>query len=104
MSQAQPAVEAAREPLPVRVKVDYLPAAEPYQHRYPLTTVLESIRSAAMEFFGVQDRQERDTYRYFLEFEGERLTDTARTLGEIVGERHKHAHFNLIEEITPGAR
>lgn len=103
MSQAQSAVEAARKPQPVRVTVDYLPAAEPYRHAYSLTTVLESIRVAAMEFFGVQDRQERDTYRYYLEFEGERLTDTTRTLGEVIGERHKRAHFNLIEEITPGA-
>ncbi|MGH9919850.1 MAG: hypothetical protein ACRD6W_13430 [Nitrososphaerales archaeon] len=59
-----------------------------------------------MAFFGVHDRQERDTYRYFLEFHGERITDTAQTLGHFADEHclKDEAHFNLVEEITPGAK
>lgn len=87
----------------MRVTVSYLPAAASFRKSYPRDTVLEEIRVQAMRFFGVEDRQERDTYRYYLEFEGERITDTSRTLGEVIGERRQSAHFNLIEEITPGA-
>lgn len=103
MAQADPAAQAANENRPVQVTVNYLPAAGPFREEYPHGAILETMRGQAMEFFGVQDRQERDTYRYYLEFEGERLTDTSQTLGDLVGERRRGAHFNLIEEITPGA-
>src|SRR2546422_10425684 len=103
MSQAESAVQAAKRTRPVRVTVSYLPAAAPFRESYSPDTVLEDIRGAAMVFFEVKDRQERDTYRYYLEFEGERLTDTSRTLGDVIGERRRGVHFNLIEEITPGA-
>ena len=103
MGQAESAVHAAKETRQVRVTVSYLPAAAPFREEYPNETVLEDIRGQAMGFFQVQDRTERDTYRYYLEFEGERLADTSGTLGDLIGQRRRGAHFNLIEEITPGA-
>lgn len=86
----------------VKVTVDYLPASEAFRHEYTRETVLETIRSQAMAFFGVADRQERDTYKYYLEHDGHRITDTSVTLGSVVGEHAHAAHFNLVEEITPG--
>lgn len=103
MGQAAPAAKAAKKSDPVHVTVNYLPAAAPYKEEHQHETVLETIRAQAMGFFGVQDRQERDTYRYYLEFEGQRLANANQTLGELIGEKRRGAHFNLIEEITPGA-
>jgi hypothetical protein len=103
MGQAETSAQAAKESRPVHVTVNYLPAAEPFREEFQHEAVLETVRAQAMEFFGVQDRQERDTYRYYLEFEGDRLSNTSQTLGDLIGERRRGAHFNLIEEITPGA-
>jgi hypothetical protein len=86
----------------VKVTVDYLPAAEAFHGEYARETVLETLRSEAMSFFGVADRQERDTYRYYLEHAGRRFTDTSVALGSVVEEHARAAHFNLVEEITPG--
>jgi hypothetical protein len=86
----------------VKVTIDYLPASEAFHGEYRRETALETIRSEAMTFFGVADRQERDTYRYYLEHGGHRITDTSVTLGSVVGEHARGAHFNLVEEITPG--
>jgi hypothetical protein len=87
----------------VEVIVHYLPATAPFRHEYPRSTVVETVRAAAMNFFGVKDRQERDTYRYFLEFEGRRLTNTSQTLEQLLGPHRHEATFHLIEQITPGA-
>jgi hypothetical protein len=89
-------------PPPVQVTVDYLPATKPFHNDFPETTTLETVRTEAMTFFGVRDRQERDTYRYFLEFEKARITNTAQTLRDLLGSNRRGAHFNLIEEVTPG--
>lgn len=88
----------------INVKVAYLPAAHPFHDRYDEDTVAEVVRAAAMAFFGVADRQERDTYKYFLELDGVRI-DTSETLEHLVQEQHhgRELHFNLVEEITPGA-
>lgn len=94
-------IEAATKQT-VKVTVDYLPAAEAFHGEFTRETVLETIRSEAMSFFGVADRQERDTYRYYLEHDGRRITDTSVTLGSVVEEHAHAAHFNLVEEITPG--
>jgi hypothetical protein len=102
MGQAESAVVEAKEPRAVRVTVSYLPAAAPFRDEFPRESTLEQVRVQAMGFFGVQDRTERDTYRYYLEFDGERITDITRTLASLIGERRRGAHFNLIEEITPG--
>ncbi len=107
MSTAEqaPAQEADR-PQEFEVTVSYLPAAAPYHHRDAGYTILETVRTAAMAFFGVADRQERDTYRYFLEFSGARITDTSPTLAQFSEAHHHHGHelhFNLVEEITPGS-
>src|SRR5438309_1424913 len=71
----------------VQVTVEYLPAAAPFHHAYTGTTPLEVVRADAMSFFGVRDRQERDTYRYFLEFDHARVTNTAQTLDQLLGKR-----------------
>jgi hypothetical protein len=87
----------------VQVTVDYLPATHPFHQAFPEDTRLEVVRTHAMGFFGVQDRQERDTYRYFLEFDKNRITDTNQTLGQLLGPHRQGAHFHLIEEITAGS-
>src|SRR5882724_10309790 len=86
----------------VHVTVDYLPATKPFVQAYPATTIVETVRTDAMAFFGVRDRQERDTYRYFLELSGSRLTNTEQTLEQILGSHRRGAHFHLVEQITPG--
>lgn len=91
------------KPKTINTTVDYLPAAAPFKQGYSRETQVEVVRSEAMQFFGVSDRQERDTYRYYLDFEGQRLTDTSVELGALIGEKRRAAHFNLVEEITPGA-
>jgi hypothetical protein len=89
-------------PPPVQVTVDYLPATKPFHNDFVEATTLETVRTEAMNFFGVRDRQERDTYRYFLEFEKARITNTTQTLRELLGAERRGVHFNLIEEVTPG--
>jgi hypothetical protein len=91
---------------PVHVTVSYLPATHPFAHRLDDETTAETVRAEAMAFFHVSDRQERDTYRYFLELLGTRIVDTAVTLEYLLGEHHHEGHelhFHLIEEITPGS-
>jgi hypothetical protein len=104
-AEQAPAQEAA-QPAAFEVTVDYLPAAAPYHHRYAAEAILETVRTAAMAFFHVSDRQERDTYRYFLEFGGVRITDTSQTLAQLAEAHHHQGHelrFHLVEEITPGS-
>jgi hypothetical protein len=86
----------------IQVTVDYLPAAAPFHHRYTPETTVEAVRVAAMAFFGVQDRQERDTFRYFLEIGGTRITDTSQPISNFI-ERGHELHFHLVEQITPGS-
>jgi hypothetical protein len=90
------------DPREIQVTVDYLPAAAPFQHRYPPETTVETVRVAAMKFFGVQDRQDRDTYRYFLEISGTRITDTSQPISNFIEHGREH-HFHLVEQITPGS-
>ena len=87
---------------PVQVTVEYLPATKPFHNDFVETTTLETVRTEAMNFFGVRDRQERDTYKYFLEFEKARVTNTAQTLRQLLGPERRGTHFNLIEEVTKG--
>lgn len=87
----------------VRVTVNYLPANKAFHEAYPGTTTLATVRTDATKFFGVHDRQERDKYEYFLEFQGSRLTNTSQTLDQLLGSHPRRAEFNLIEQITPGA-
>ncbi|MGH9961663.1 MAG: hypothetical protein ACREBC_31810 [Pyrinomonadaceae bacterium] len=87
---------------PVQVTVDYLPATKPFHNDFVETTTLETVRTDAMNFFGVRDRQERDTYKYYLEFEKARVTNTTQTLRQLLGPERRGAHFNLIEEVTKG--
>src|SRR5689334_15633803 len=77
--------------------VDYLPATEDFTKEYVRTTVVETVRTDAKDFFGVRDRQERDTYHYYLVFRGERIQDTQVTLEQLVGEHEPKAHFSLVE-------
>ena|SRR5712692_8313612 len=86
----------------VQVTVNYLPATKAFHHPYPGTTTLTTVRKDAMAFFGVGDRQERDKYEYFLEFQGSRVTNTSQALDQLLGPHRRGAEFNLIEQITPG--
>ncbi len=87
----------------VDVAVDYLPATAAFHHEYSGAQTLDTVRSDAMVFFGVRDRQERDKYEYFLEFEGGRVTNTAQTLDDLLGPHKRKAEFHLVEQITPGS-
>ncbi|MGB8065005.1 MAG: hypothetical protein WCF26_24170 [Candidatus Sulfotelmatobacter sp.] len=86
----------------VEVTVEYLPAAEPFHRTYDGTATVGTVRSDAMTFFGVSDHRDRDTHQFFLEFNGERLTNMNQTLEQLLGPHRKGAHFNLVEQITPG--
>ena len=86
-----------------QVTVDYLPAAHPFHHSYDGSVTIATVRSEAMTFFGVSDHKDRDTHQFFLEFNGQRVTNTAQTLDQLLGPHRKGAHFNLVEQITPGA-
>ena len=90
------------DPREIQVTVDYLPAAAPFQHRYPPETTVETVRVAAMKFFGVQDRTERDTYHYCREIHGTRITDTSQPISNFLQHGHE-LHFHLVEQITPGS-
>jgi hypothetical protein len=85
----------------VKVDVDYLPATDDFEQEYSSETIVETIRTDAKNFFGVQDRQERDTYFYYLSFRGERVENTSVPLSQLV-KKAKAAHFSLVEQITAG--
>jgi hypothetical protein len=101
MSEATSTVEQRQE-APVRTEVSYLPATERFRAEYDGETLLATIRSQAMTFFQVSDHKDRDVHEFFLEFEGQRITDLGQTLEHLVHER-RHATFNLVEQITQGA-
>lgn len=87
----------------VEVTVEYLPAAKPFHREYPADETVGAIRTDAMAFFGVSDHRDRDTHQFFLEFRGQRLTNMTETLHQLLGPHHRGAHFNLVEQITPGS-
>lgn len=87
----------------VEVTADYLPATEDYKEGYPRQTLLETVRTGAKNFFGVEDRTEgRNQYAYYLVHSGERIQNTQMTLEQLIGEHARGAHFSLVEEITAG--
>jgi hypothetical protein len=86
----------------VKTEVDYLPATAPFEHRYDDETQVGIVRGEAMVFFKVQDFNDRNQHRFFLEFEGRRLTDLGQTIEQVASRERKHVKFTLIEEITPG--
>jgi len=102
MTAPQTGTARTGDPHEIQVTVDYLPAAAPFHDRFAPETTVETVRTAAMEFFSVQDRQDRDTYRYFLEAGGTRITDTSQPISNLV-EHGREIHFHLVEQITPGA-
>lgn len=87
----------------VQTTVEYLPATQPFHQAYRGETGLGAVRTGAMAFFHVSDHQDRDTHRFFLEFDHQRLTNMGETLDQLLGPHRRGAHFNLIEEITPGS-
>jgi hypothetical protein len=87
----------------VEVTVEYLPATKPFHRSYAEATTLGVVRADAMAFFGVSDHRDRDTHQFFLEFNGQRLTNMAETLEQLLGPHRKGAHFNVVEQITPGS-
>jgi hypothetical protein len=86
----------------IEVKVDYLPASAPFIRKYDDESVIETIRTDAMTFFGVKDFQDRNIHKFFLEFEGRVLEDTPQILKQLIGPHRRSAHFNLIERVTQG--
>ena len=86
----------------IEVKVDYLPAPAPFARKYLDESVIETIRTDAMTFFGVKDFQDRNVHKFFLEFEGRVLENTSETLEHLLGPHRRSAHFNLIERVTQG--
>lgn len=98
----QPAeqVDVGREV--IEVTVAYLPASSPFHRKYEDESTVGTVRTDAMAFFGVTDHQDRDTHQFFLEFNGQRLTNMGETLEQLVGPDRKGGHFNLVEQITPG--
>jgi len=87
----------------VEVTVDYLPAPKPFRKAYREQTVIETVRTDAMAFFGVRDSKDRDTHEFFLEFEGRRLTNMLETLQQLLGPHRHEAHFSLVEQVIQGA-
>jgi hypothetical protein len=87
----------------VTVTVSYLPSPNAFHHKYPDETMIGTVRTDAMQFFGVSNHTDRDTHEFFLEFEGRRLTDMAETLERLLGRDRREAHFHLIEQVTKGA-
>lgn len=102
-TQEQQEQEQGKKREEVEVTVDYLPATEDYKEQDSRQVLLETIRTDAKNFFGVQDRTEgRDTYTYFLVHNGERIQDAQTTLEQLIGVHAHGAHFSLVEEITTG--
>lgn len=86
----------------IEVKVDYLPSPAPFVRKYGDETVIETVRTDAMTFFGVKDFQDRNIHKFFLEFEGHIIENTSQTLEQLLGPHRRSAHFNLIERVTQG--
>ena len=95
-------VEKAHEPTVV-TEVAYLPAVAVFKKDYDDEVKASVVRADAMVFFRVSDHRDRDTHEFFLEFEGTRVGDLNQTLEQLMGRDRRHARFNLIEQITPGA-
>jgi hypothetical protein len=102
MTEAIPTAEHPHAEL-VNAQVEYLPASQPYQHRYPDSTPLATVRTDSMAFFGVSDHRDRDTHEFFLTYAGQRITNLSQTLEQLVGDKHD-ATFDLVEQITQGAK
>jgi hypothetical protein len=100
----QEAPQATPQKVPVDVQVHYLPATQVFRKDYDDETLVATVRTDAMAFFGVQDHTDRDMHEFFLEFEGQRITNTSETLEQLFGRDRRQAKFNLVEQITAGAR
>lgn len=87
----------------IEATVDYVPATEPFHAKEESAATIEAVRQTAMTYFNVSDHQDRDTHKFWLEFDGRRLIDPDQTLEGLLGEHRKGAHFVLVEEITKGA-
>ena len=104
-NQGEVTPQSAEHPLVARefveVSVDYLPSPKKFHQSYKDETLIETVRSDAMTFFGVKDYQDnRDVHKFFLEFEGRVLENTSQTLEQLLGPHRRNAHFNLIERVT----
>ncbi|MGH3070801.1 MAG: hypothetical protein ACRDNB_00860 [Gaiellaceae bacterium] len=86
----------------VKVEVSYLPATEEFEERYEREAPLSTVRTEAMEHFGVQNYTDRDTHEFFLELDGTRITDYSVTLEGLLGKKPKKAEFDLVEQVTAG--
>jgi len=99
---AQEAEQAVRQETSVDIHVHYLPAVHAFRRTYDDEALVATVRSDAMTFFGVQDRTDRNKHEFFLEFEGQRITNYNQTLEQLFGRDRREANFNLVEQITAG--
>jgi hypothetical protein len=102
MSQVHEQKKQKEKEKTVKVEVSYLPAPEEFEKRYEPETPLSSVRTEAMEHFGVQDYTDRDTHEFFLELAGTRVTDYTVTLEGLVRKKPKKVEFDLVEQVTAG--
>jgi hypothetical protein len=85
----------------IAVKVDYLAATKPFHDRFPRDTPVETVRLAAMEFFGVADHQDRDQHIFRIHANGSVVTDTSQPISNLVT-HGSQLHCDLVEEIIAG--
>lgn len=85
-----------------KVTVGYLPATTPFEKRYDSDTQMSIVRTESMAHFGVQNHTDRDTHEFFLELDGDRITDYSVTLEGLLGKKPKKAEFDLVEQVTAG--
>lgn len=90
------------KPKTTEVTVSYLPASHPFHKSYAPESTLELVRTEVMAHFGVQNHTDRDTHEFFLEHDGERITDYSQTLADFLGEHRKGLHLDLVEQVTAG--
>ena len=86
----------------VKTTVGYLPAARPFKKDYESDTSLSVVRAEAMAFFEIADYTDRDQHFFHLHFEGQRVEDLGRTVGDLVGERGKRLELEIVEQVVAG--
>jgi len=73
--------------------VEYRRAANPFRQKYPEQKIIGTVLADSLAFFGVGEYQNR----FFLEYEGRRLTDLGETLHQLLGKKGE-AKFHLVEQ------
>ncbi len=79
----------------VRITVEFLPFIRRFHQEFPGSTTVGTVLADALAFFDLKD----DQGRFFLEYEGRRLTNSGETLKQLLGTR-REAHFHLLGEFA----